>query len=110
MTAPYKKRAKSGWNHDKEQSNKDERAFEKREIDQLTNGVEDNKILPVDKKPKKKPLKAKDVANKINALERRLEFFKKPGFCSSWMTGVISRYEEELKELNELYTKLKDKR
>ena len=110
MTAPYKKRAKAGWNRDKEQSNKDERAFQKLEVDQLTNETENNKILPIAKKLKKKPLKAKDVLNKIHVTERKLEFFKGRGSWSTWVDRIIYRYEEELKELNELYTKLKDKR
>lgn len=36
MTAPYKKRALSGWNHDKKQSNRDERQYEPVEIEDQT--------------------------------------------------------------------------
>lgn len=36
MTAPYKKRALSGWNHDKKQSNRDERQYEQVDIDEQT--------------------------------------------------------------------------
>ena len=36
MVSPYKKRAKKGYNNDKEQSNKDERSFVKKELKDLT--------------------------------------------------------------------------
>lgn len=53
MTAPYKKRAKAGWNSDKTLSNKSERRFEEVEIkEQLSN---ESKIQSAsEKKPKSK--------------------------------------------------------
>lgn len=36
MTAPYKKRALAGWNHDKRQSNRDERQVEELDIEDQT--------------------------------------------------------------------------
>ena len=52
MTAPYKKRALAGWNHDKKQSNRDERQYEPNDIqDQV---AEESKVLA---KPKNKPTK-----------------------------------------------------
>lgn len=115
MTAPYKKRAKSGWNNDKDQSNKDERSFEKQEIVELTcetffevmDEIEHNDKVP--NKRKKKQAKAKDILNKIHSTERTLEFFKR-GFNSDWTTRIVARYETELKKLNELYNELKDKK
>lgn len=117
MTAPYKKRAKAGWNNDKEQSNKDERAYAKRELVELTSEeIRDSRdkefvdmmdqLSEAPKKPKKKPLKAKDVQNKIVALERKLEFFKK-GYVSDWCKGVIARYEQQIKEMKKLHEELK---
>ena len=53
MTAPYKKRAKAGWNNDKKLANKSERRFEENEIkEQLSN---ESKIQSSsEKKPKSK--------------------------------------------------------
>jgi hypothetical protein len=105
MTAPYKKRAKSGWNHDKKQSNKDERAFEKREINLITLEEEFDEVSTrAMKKAKKKVLKAKDIRNKIHSTERKLEFFK-----SEWCKSVINRYEQELKSLQEELDKMVSK-
>lgn len=108
MTAPYKKRAKSGWNNDKKQSNKDERAFEKRELEGLSSGIEENKLLPISKKKKKKQLKAKDIANKIRDTERKIEFFSN-GYFTDWCKGIVARYKRQLVDLQELYNELKEK-
>lgn len=107
---PYKKRAKAGWNTDKEQSNKDERAFAKREINELLNEEENpTELAKAPTKAKKKPLKAKDVRNKIKYTEDRIKFFSSDRYKSNWIKGVIARYEKKLKELNELLSELEKK-
>jgi hypothetical protein len=47
MTAPYKKRALGGWNHDKKQSNKDERSYEAKDIKDQTTDIPSTKGSPI---------------------------------------------------------------
>jgi hypothetical protein len=115
MTAPYKKRAKAGWNSDKKQSNKDERVFEKHEIRTISYEelnadaeIEHNDKLP--KKKKRKQPKPKDILNKINSTEKTLAFFKSGSvYRSEWIKGVISRYEKELEDLHKQYNEMTSK-
>ena len=112
MTAPYKKRALSGWNHDKKQSNRDERQYEPNDIkDQV---AEESKVLS---KPKNKPTKTdknitRSISNLRYALKRgggSLEALKEKANklpSDSWSTGWYMRMYQEARvaipELREL--------
>jgi hypothetical protein len=70
MTAPYKKRALAGWNHDKKQSNKDERKIEPKEVaEQLNETV----------KPQGKRTKKNSKEKKVQAMCRAVKWALKRG-------------------------------
>ena len=108
MTAPYKKRALAGWNHDKKQSNRDERQYEPNDIqDQV---AEESKVLA---KPKNKPTKTdknitRSISNLRYALKRgggSIEALKDKAdkAPSSWSTGwYMKMYQDAKKEIPEL--------
>lgn len=109
MTAPYKKRAKTGWNSDKEQSNKDERTFVKEEINELLTMDESQELDKAPKKRKKKASKAKDIRNKIVTVERSIRFWSDRLIGSKYTHGIVQRYTEELKNLNQELLELEKK-
>jgi len=106
MTAPYKKRALSGWNHDKKQSNRDERQYEPNDIKDQT--AEESKLLST---KKKKPTKTdknttRAISNLRYALKRgggSLEALKEKANklpSDSWSTGWYMRmYQDARKEI-----------
>jgi len=130
MTAPYKKRAKAGWNSDKEQSNKDERSFNKTEIvkeslvssevetflireeiieDEYIKANYETKEHKAFKKRKKKTPKAKDIRNKIVTVERHIRFWTDRLSNSKYTHGIVQRYVKELKNLNQELLELEKK-
>lgn len=69
MTAPYKKRALAGWNHDKKQSNKDERQVEPLDIKEQL--AETHKAKP---SKTKKNSKDKHAINLVRNMRNALKF------------------------------------
>lgn len=69
MTAPYKKRAKAGYNNDKEISNRSERTYEVKDIQ--SHLEETSKIKPLSKK--KEPKVDKDLLSHISNLKWALK-------------------------------------
>jgi len=79
MTAPYKKRAKSGWNTDKHESNRGERTYEPTDIEEQLS--EESKLSPVQQK--KKPNKSeKKVKPLISDLKWALKWARGKGLRS----------------------------
>ena len=98
----YKKRARSGWNGDKQRSNEKERQYEKEEIRQALEEHEQGEDFRY-RYSSKNP-------NKIARLEYRIEKYKKYadetkghhgwwGF--SWWIDSVKKLEKQLKKLLE---------
>lgn len=126
----YKKRAKAGWNKDKDISNRKERTFEKELIEKEVESQEigDSKTVePEDKfvssgqRTGKKKYKYPEE-KKIKKLEKNIRYMK--GFLerydkredsgSDWLTRVSDMYRHEISvdqaKLEELQKKLEEKK
>lgn len=99
MTAEYKKRAKGGWNNDKDVSNRKERSYEVREIqEQLTDTT---KVTKATKKPKQD----KDVTRLLSRMrfyhklcKGDIEYFNKPRPGNEWIRNYYQGYYQEYKK------------
>lgn len=96
MTAPYKKRAKAGWNRDKAQSNRDERQYEAKDVEDHM--AEETRRGPAKKKLSYKEREVKAMISDIRwalkiARGKGLESLKQSGTePDSWMRSYYQRY------------------
>lgn len=112
MTAPYKKRAKAGWNRDKKQSNRDERAYEAVEV--AEQALEETKH-----KSKVKVLSSEEKAikAKIRSIRWAVKLSRGNGIESlnrhgdNWMDSLYQEYYQKAKKaIPELEKLLSDDR
>jgi len=109
MTAAYKKRAKGGWNKDKDVSNSKERSYEDKDIqDQLE---EVSKV----RKAVKKTYNNKDIQRQLSSLRWIAKFSKgdveslnkrNPNMRGDWFEGIRQGYYQDYKKLIPEVTKL----
>lgn len=121
----YKKRAKAGWNTDKDSSNRKERTFEKELIEKEVESQEigDSKTVEpedkfvssgqrIGKKKYKYPeeREIKKIEKKISYAKRWLERNDKYGFSGTeWMIRTNMKYKTELEKLEPKLEKLQKK-
>ena len=110
MTEPYKKRAKAGYNSNKDESNRAERRYDEIDIDDQL--AEDSKVTGKHK-PNKKPTKyEKEVKSMIREVRMGLYFGKgsisglnnrvtEGGVLCSMMLGYLRRAKEAIPKLRE---------
>lgn len=107
MVSAYKKRAKQGYNNDKDQSNKDERSLDKKEIEQnLQENLSENNDLNKRKLKREKKRTKRMVEEKLLFARKKLEHFKKRfleigSSSKSMYQSIIHYYEKDVEKLEQ---------
>lgn len=107
MTAPYKKRALAGWNHNKAQSNKDERQYETKDIKDQTTDTPSTKGTASNKKSLKEKQVQRTIRSVSWALKRaggkilnlKVKANQSDGWSKSWYVKMYQDCKDGIPEL-----------